>query len=180
MADAARHAVEQHNRWDGLHAFETLAWDGEKLGGGIYAAIDPGFEIGAYPKIMRNIAARQLIDCPDSPACAYLLLMEAHSVELPADATPAQRRQHKEDMRNRVLDKRPDAREICIAYVADVWGRIWIARKYRDDDRRIMESFHRPGPLPPGDFQVVKGLAGVARETGAIAWGLPAQPGWMN
>jgi hypothetical protein len=98
MAAAARNAVKQHDRWDGLHVFETLSWDGEKLGGGIYAAIDPGFEIGAYPKIMRKIAVQQLTDCPGEPACAYLLMMEAYSVETPADATPAQRRQNREDV----------------------------------------------------------------------------------
>jgi hypothetical protein len=176
MAAEARRTVERHANWDGMHSFQTLRWDGERLISDLYAAIDPGFKVGDYPKIMNKLAYEHLHGNPAEPACAYMMCMEAHHATVPPDATDAERRKFHEDQANRKLNNWPGARELFAAYVADIHGRTWVAHKYRDDPEQIIESFCRPGFFPPGDEIVIRGLLGVALATGVLAWGLPAEP----
>lgn len=176
MAAEARRTVEQHDRWDGLHSFQTIRWDGEKLHSDVYAAIDPGIEATDYPKIMNKMAYEQLHGNPGEPSCAYMLCMEAHHATASPDASEAECRQFAEDRDNRKLDKWPGARELFAAYIADIHGRAWVAYKYRDGPEQIIENFCRPGILPLGDELIIRGLLDVALATGVLAWGLPAEP----
>ncbi len=175
MAAETRRAVEMHDEWDSLHCFLTLHWDGEKLTCGTYAAIDPGIEPADYPALMAKLAREAHEGHPDKPpAFAYLLQIEAFGVKAPgADATAEERRQFDADRRGRTFHARDDAVEVCQAWCADIYGRLWSATKARGDDEGISEKFYPPGKAPGG--QMISGLRAVAATTGVVAHGLLPQ-----
>jgi hypothetical protein len=75
------------------------------------------------------------------------------------------------DLRAEKLHLRPDAREVAEAWVADVHGRLWWARRFRDADG-IEEHFAPAHEPVPGPAVFTTPLVSVARATGIMAWGL--------
>jgi hypothetical protein len=71
------------------------------------------------------------------------------------------------------LHLRADARECAEAWVADIHGRLWSARRFRDGEG--VEERHTPADSPnPGPAVFTAPLLTVARATGLLAWGLEA------
>jgi len=175
LAAETRRAVDLHDEWDSLHCFMTLHWDGEKLTCGTYAAIDPAIKPTDYPALMAKLAREAHEKHPDDPpAFAYLLQIEAHGVEEPGpDATEEERRRFDADRLGRTFHQRADAIEICQAWCADIYGRLWSATKTRGDEK-VSERFYPPGKDRPSG-QMIRGLLAVAAATGVTAHGLLPQ-----
>lgn len=176
LAAEARRMIEMHDgNWDSLHAFATLHWDGEKFTVGTWCAIDTGFAAADYFGIMQKASFETLRKEPGNPPYAYALQIEAHVSSLPKAATPAEQAALAASLRAGKLHQRPDARECAEAWVADIRGRLWSARRFRDGD--AIEEHHTPasGPLP-GPAVFTAPLLTVARATGLLAWGLDATP----
>jgi hypothetical protein len=175
MAAEARRMIEMHGGdWDSLHAFATLHWNGEKFSVGTWCAIDTSFAPGDYGKIMEKAAFERIQQEPENPPYAYALQIEAHVSVLPETAAPAELAALAADARARKLDKRPDARECAAAWVADVHGRLWQARRFRDADGIEERRFPAHAVVDPREF--TGPLARVARVTGILAWGLEPAP----
>ena len=176
LAAEARKLIEMHNgEWDSLHAFATLHWDEEKFSVGTWCAIDTSFDAADYFAIMQKAAFERLREEPGNPPYAYALQIEAHVSSLPKEATAEERAGMTADMRAKKLHLRPDARECAEAWVADIHGRLWSARKFRDGD--AIEERHTPASAPaPGPAVFTGPLLTVARATGILAWGLDPTP----
>lgn len=173
FAAAARHAIERHDEWDSPHSFETLHWDGEKLTTMTYACIMT--DVTDYAKVMIGLAKEEIGKHPDDPAYGYLLQTESHRATKPGpEASAAEREQYDRDLRERTFHKRPDAVEVCSAWVADIHGRLWFAEKERDNPGHVREVFYRPGAtLPAFGGPVIDALLAVAQATGVLCHGLP-------
>ena len=177
LAAEARKMIEFHDgKWDSLHAFATLHWDGEKFSVGTWCAIDTGFAAKDYMGIMQKAAFEELRRKPEDPPYAYALQIEAHVSSLPKGASAGQQAAMTADMRAERLHLRPDARECAEAWVADVHGRLWSARRWRDDGDGIEERYTPAGVPSPGPAVFTDPLLTVARATGLLAWGLQATP----
>jgi hypothetical protein len=72
--------------------------------------------------------------------------------------------------KGRTFHEQPGAVESCIAWVADIHGRLWSAAKTRDQPDKIREAFYRPGQAPGG--QMIRGLLAVAKATGILCHGM--------
>lgn len=177
LAAEARRMIEMHDgKWDSLHAFATLHWDGEKFSVGTWCAIDTGFAAGDYFGIMQKAAFERMREEPEDPPYAFALQIEAHVTELPKGATAEEQAAMAADLRAEKLHLRPDARECAEAWVADIHGRLWSARRFRDGDGGIEESHTPAGSPPPGPAIFTTRLLTVARATGLLAWGLEPSP----
>lgn len=176
LAAEARRMIEMHNgEWDSLHAFATLHWDGEKLTVGTWCAIDTGFAAQDYSGVMQRAAFSRLREEPEDPPYAYALQIEAHVSSLPKAAGPTERAAMAASVRARKLHQRPDAREAAEAWVADIHGRLWSARRFRGSDA-IEERYTPASGQDPGPAVFTAPLLTVARMTGLLAWGLEATP----
>lgn len=179
FAAAARKAIEDHDKWDAPHSFETLHWDGEKLRTMTYLCIMTDVNPPDYPKVMARAASEELERNPEDPAYGYLLRLESFGVREPGpEASEAEREQYRRDRLARTFHERPDAIEACTAWAVDVHGRMWAATKTRDNPGRIHEVFYQPGRAPGGS--AIRGLLRVAYATGVSFWGLPGPQGRMN
>jgi hypothetical protein len=176
LAAEARRMIEMHNGdWDSLHAFATLHWDGAKFTVGTWCAIDTSFAPGDYAAIMEKAAFERLREEPENPPYAYALQVEAHVSTLPPGASAQERAQMSADLRAEKLHLRPGARECAEAWVADIHGRLWSARRFRGADG--IEERHVPAHAPaPGPAVFTGPLISVARTTGTLAWGLEPTP----
>jgi len=175
MAAEARRMIEMHGGdWDSLHAFATLHWNGEKFSVGTWCAIDTSFAPGDYGKIMEKAAFERIQQEPENPPYAYALQIEAHVSVLPETATAEELAALAADAKAEKLDERPDARECAEAWVADIHGRLWHARRFRDAEG-IEERF-TPAPASAGPAVLTAPLISVARVTGILAWGLEPTP----
>ena len=176
MAAEARRMIEIHDgQWDSLHAFATLHWDGGKFSVGTWCAIDTSYPPGDYLKIMQGAALERLREEPGNPPYAYALQIEAHVSTLPPAASAEDRAAMTADLRAEKLHLRPDARECAEAWVADIHGNLWSARRFRDGDG--IEEHHTPASEPdPGPKIFTARLITVARTTGLLAWGLEPTP----
>lgn len=168
--------IEIHDgQWDSLHAFATLHWNGEKFSVGTWCAIDTSYAPGDYLKIMQGAAFERLRDEPGDPPYAYALQIEAHVSTLPTGASTEDRAAVKADLRAEKLHLRPDARECAEAWVADIHGNLWSARRFRDGGE--VEEHYTPASEPdPGPKIFTTRLITVARATGLLAWGLEPTP----
>jgi hypothetical protein len=172
LAAEARRMIEMHGGdWDSLHAFATLHWDGAKFSVGTWCAIDTGYAPGDYAAIMQRMSFERLREEPDNPPYAYALQIEAHVSTLPPGSTPQERAQVSADLRAEKLHLRPDARECAEAWVADIHGNLWSARRFRDAEG-IEEQFTPAAAQLPGPAAFTRPLAAAARVTGILAWGL--------
>ena len=164
MAAEARRMIEFHGGdWDSLHAFATLHWDGAKFTIGTWVSIDTAYAPGDYALIMQKMAFGRLREEPGNPPYAYGLQIEAYVSTLPPTASAEE------------MHLRPDARECAEAWVADVHGRLWHARRFRDADG-IEEHFAPAEAEAPGPAVFTAPLLSVARATGILAWGLEPTP----
>jgi len=173
MAAEARRMIEMHGGdWDSLHAFATLHWNGEKFTVGTWCAIDTSYAPGDYAMIMQKVSLERLQEEPVNPPYAYALQIEAYVSTLPPSATAEERAAIAADLRAERLDQRPDARECAEAWVADIHGRLWSARRFRDAEG--IEEHFTPAPVPDsaGPAVFTRPLISVARVTGILAWGL--------
>jgi hypothetical protein len=172
MAAEARRMIEMHGGdWDSLHAFATLHWDGGKLAVGAWCSIDTSFDARDYAGIMQRVSFERLRGEPENPPYAYALQIEAHVSVLPETATPEEQAAMAADLRAEKLHLRPDARECAEAWVADIHGNLWSARKFRGAEG-IEERFTPAADQAPGPAAFTGPLLAVARVTGIIAWGL--------
>jgi hypothetical protein len=141
MAAVALELIEFHGGdWDSPANFVSVRWDGDKATlGGYWTAIALDVHPDRHPAVMRESLARELAAETRLPyGLAYQ--QEAHTVRV---ATEKERALADSQLRARNLDKRPDAREACLAWVADAHGRVWLAEKYRDDGS-VREAFWPP------------------------------------
>lgn len=176
MAAEARRMIEMHGGdWDSLHAFATLHWNGEKFSVGTWCAIDTGFAPGDYGKIMEKAAFERIQQEPENPPYAYALQIEAHVSTLPPGSTAGERARVSADLRAEKLHLRPDARECAEAWVADIHGRLWSARRFRGADG-IEEHYLPAHAQVPAPREFTGPLVRVARVTGILAWGLEPAP----
>lgn len=172
FAGVTRRITEAHEEWDSPHQFFTLHWDGEQLGFGTLAAIDPGIHPDAYADLMARIA-REAMDGENAATLyGYALQIEAHLVVAPApEASAEERARFQVDRIGRRFHQRPDAVETALTYTADVHGRVWGALKRRGHDG-IEEVFYAPGERETHG-QMVDALLAVATITGTAVHGLP-------
>jgi hypothetical protein len=176
LAAITREIIERHDDWDSVHQFVTWHWDGERLAPGTVVIIDPAMDPLDYPRIMAKIVREQRDKGPEHPPYAFLLQIEAFGMTEPGpDATEQERAAFRAARRGRTFHEMPEAIESCLAYCADVHGRLWTAGKRRDKDG-ITEAFYPPGKGLSG--QMVAGLLAVAYATGMVDYGLPG-PGSM-
>jgi hypothetical protein len=174
LAGQARRMIEMHNgEWDSLHAFATLHWDGTAFSIGTWAAIDTGYSLSAYPAIMRKMSSEAIGRDRESPPYAYALQIEAHVSGLPAEAPAEDLAAMAADLNAGKLHLRPGARECVQAWVADIHGRLWFARKFRDAG--AIEEEHWPATAPQRDL-LTASLVATGRMTGLAAWGLEPTP----
>lgn len=175
FAAAARREVEDHDEWDSPHCFQTLHLDGDELVCRLYACIMPDIDPAGYPRIMAAFAAEQHEKDPRDPAYAYLIQIEAFGMTEPGpEASAADLARYHAARRARTFHEQPDAVESCIAWVADIHGRLWSAAKTRDQPDVIREAFYRPGRAPGG--QMIRGLLAVAGAAGVRCHGMPGVP----
>ena len=125
---------------------------------------------------MAGLAAEEHQRDPGDPAYAYLLQIEAFGVAEPGpEASAADLARYHAARRGRTFHQLPEAVEVCTAWVADIHGRLWSARKFRDGD--AIEERHTPASAPaPGPAVFTGPLLTVARATGILAWGLDPTP----
>lgn len=173
MAAEARKLIDFHGGdWDSLHAFTSVLWDGEKAAVQTMAAIDTALDPRRYPAVMRGMAAEELAKDDYAVPYAYGFEFEAFTVTTSgmteAEKAVAESRHHA-----RTLDTHPSRRECVFAYVADIHGRTWMARKFRDADG-LDEQYWAPGQNPGGAGTMLKKIA---RSTAFAAWGLHPLPG---
>jgi hypothetical protein len=181
LAAVTREAVEAHEEWDSPHWFTGWCWDGEKLNPGLVACIVPDVHPDQYPSRVMKMVAKYLSDDGNPAPVAFMLQFEAFGVTMPAEGSMSgeEAEQFRRDRLGRTFHKRPDAVESCIAYCADVHGRVWYAAKVRGrEDEGITENFYPPGRSPGGRF--MKALLAVAYATGMAAHGLPGPQGGLN
>jgi hypothetical protein len=179
FAAITRDTVEEHREWDSPHSFLTLRWDGDSLSCRTWVCIMPDVDPVKYPAVMMGTVREELEKYPDDPAYGYLLQGEFFGTEEPgADASAADREQYERDRIGRTFQQRPDAAEACIAWAADIHGRLWSAAKTRTNPDRIQEAFYQPGRAPRG--QMIRGLLTVAYATGVIGHGMPGPQGPLN
>ncbi len=173
MAAEARRMIEVHGGdWDSLHAFATLHWDGEKFSIGTWCAIDTSYAPADYAAIMQKMSFERLQEEPENPPYAYALQIEAHVLTLPPGATTEELAAVAADLKAEKLHHRADARECAEAWVADVHGNLWSARRFRDGDGGIEERFTPASEQAPGPAVFTAPLVSAARATGLTAWGL--------
>jgi hypothetical protein len=178
LAAITRQMIEKHQDWDSAHEFVIWTWDGRDLALGTLAVIDPAMNPQDYPDIMVRLVSSHREKHPEPPAYAFVLQIEAFGVVAPAkDATEAERAQFDRDRRGRKFHQRPDAVESCVAYCADIHGRLFTAGKRRGHDG-ITEEFYPPGKGLGG--RMVKGLLAVAYACGMADHGLPGPPPLAN
>jgi hypothetical protein len=176
FADAARREVESHVEWDAPHCFQTLHLSDGGLTPRTMACIMTDIDPTDYPRLMAKMAAGQWERHPDDPAYAYLLQVESFGVTEPGpEASAAELAAYHAARLGRTFHLMPDAVECCIAWVADIHGRLWAATKTRKDPDTIHEVFYRPGKAPGG--QLVTGLLKVAEAAGIMYHGMPGVPG---
>jgi len=181
FAAVARKAVEDHDEWDSMHQFVTFGWDGGKLSAHTAVVIDPAIHPDDYPAMLRDQVARENAAHPGRPSYAFLLQIEAHGVTGPAgDATDAERAEFEAARRTRTFHRLPQAREICVAYLADVHGRLWTAGKERGREDRLEEHFYGvlAADRPGGQF--IRALVSIGYAQGAAHFGLPVPGGLLT
>lgn len=147
LARAAMELIEYHGGdWgEALFALTPLHWDGEKIIVRNWTAIHPEMDPAKYPHLILSTAQRTCDDFPDNPPYAYGLLVEV-------TAPP------------------PDGRTSALALVADIHGRLWTARRYRDGgetEERMQEAGKETMPA------LQTALIIAARVTAVLRWGLP-------
>jgi hypothetical protein len=151
MAAVALALIEFHGGdWDSPAHFMSVRWDGDKATlGGYWTAIALDVHPERYPAVMRGALIEELAAEPRVPY-GLAFQMEGHAVSA---ATEKERAVTHSQRRAGNLHKRPDAREVCLAWVADAHGRVWLAEKYRDDGS-VREHFWPPlKPVgAPGHF----------------------------
>jgi len=175
FAAAARREVGTHDEWDSPHCFQTLHLDGENLACRLYACIMPDVNPVDYPRMMAKMAAEQHEKDPRDPAYAYLLQIEAFAMAEPGpEASAADLARFRAARRGRTFHEQPEAVESCIAWVADIHGRLWSAAKTRNDPEQVREAFYRPGDAPGG--HMIRGLLAVAHDAGIRYHGMPGMP----
>ena len=141
MAAVALALIEFHGGdWDSPAHFMSVRWDGDKATlGGYWTAIMPDVHPDRYPAVMRGSLAEELAAEPRVPY-GLAFQQEAHVVQA---ASEKERAVADSQLLARTMHKRPDAREVCLAWVADAHGRVWLAEKYRDDGS-VREQFWPP------------------------------------
>lgn len=171
----ARRLIDMHGGdWDSLHAFEALHWDGARFRVSIHAAIDTGFADSAYPGLMQEMSLKVIQASPENPPYAYALQIEGHMSELAPGATAEEKAQMEADLKAERLHLRPGAREFAQAWVADIHGRLWAARTFRDTPGTVTEWAIPAGTRLRTPFAA--GLVACARMTGLCEWGLDPTP----
>lgn len=88
FAAATRDAIESHQSWDSLHAFELLRWNGERLTVPMHAAIAPDVHPSKYRDLMTGLLSEHRSQHPDEAVHGLLLQIEAYSMKEPG-RTPA-------------------------------------------------------------------------------------------
>ena len=141
MAAVALALIDFHGGdWDSPAHFMSVRWDGDKATlGGYWTAIALDVPPDRYPAVIRKSLARELAAEPRVPY-GLALQVEGHAV---LAATEKERAVAHSQRRAGNLHKRTDAREACLAWVADAHGRVWLAEKYRDDGS-VREQFWPP------------------------------------
>jgi hypothetical protein len=178
LASVTREVIERHEDWDSVHQFVTWYWDGEDLTPGTVAFIDPAIHPQDYGQHMRQVAVTDWEKHPESAPYAYLLQIEAFGVTQPGrDASEEERDRVEHARRTRTFHELPDAVESCVAYCADVHGRVWTAAKVRGREG-ISETFYQPGRTPGG--QLIRALLAIAYATGMTDYGLPGPGSLAN
>lgn len=179
LAATSRKAVEAHNSWDSPHGFTILHWDGENLTGQHHVCIMPDIDPAEYPMLMRRAALHYRTECPDRPAYAFLLQVEAYSVTEPGPgASAAVRAQFNADRANRRFHTRPDAFETMAAWCIDIHGRGARASKTRVAPDTIEERFYTPDTIPR--TSMLTGLLTIALVTGVADHGQPPPNQGLN
>jgi hypothetical protein len=180
FAAAARREVESHVEWDAPHCFQTLHLSGDQLVVRTMACIMTDINPPDYPRMMAGLAFEQHRQHPEDPAYAFLLQVESFGVTEPGpEASAAELAAFHQARRGRTFHLMPDAVEACVAWVADIHGRLWAATKTRQDPDTIHEVFYRPGKAPGG--QLITGLLAVAEAAGIMYHGMPgARPPGLN
>lgn len=181
LADYTRDMLARfHTDWDSLHAFQVLRWDAaaRKISARLHSAIDTSIHPDAYPDMMAQMAFADHQEKPDEPPFAYLLQIEAFGVIAPLPGAPREQHEAFDAARHaRTFHQHPDRREGAFAYTADVWGRVWVASKYRDAPELPVEmEFHDPDDPVRLGGSMVRMLIAVARTAGTVCYGLPAAP----
>jgi hypothetical protein len=175
FAAAARREVETHDEWDSPHCFQTLHLDDGNLVCRTFACIMPDINPPDYPRMMAKMAAEQHDRDPRDPAYAYLLQIEAFGMTEPGpEASAADLARYHAARKGRTFHEQPEAVESCIAWVADIHGRLWSAAKTRDHPDEVHESFYRPGKAPGG--HMIRGLLAVAETAGIRYHGMAGIP----
>jgi hypothetical protein len=161
LAEFTRRVIaEMHSEWDAPHQFMTLHWDGTEITAGTLACITPDVPPADYQNVMMRIALEELTGRPCRP-CAYLLQIEAYTTTVTADATAAERAQAYADHAAETIHLRGDAREVAVAYCADVTGQLWMALKDRAVPGVVEERFQ-----PETADHLCRALKAVAMATG--------------
>ena len=150
MLDMAHWAVEREE-WDMLAEFVTLVRrPGEILSPATIVIMAGDIHPYDYPKIMSDMTLKELErraegETSDIGPCALLLNVEGYSVEEPGvNASDAEKERFRRDRFERNFHERDDRREVKMASVADLSGRMVTATRYRDNDT-ITERLYAPG-----------------------------------
>lgn len=180
FAAACRKAVSDHDTWDSPHQFVTFSWDGTGLRPNTVAMIMPDVHPDDYPAMLRKVVAEENAE-PGPRAYAFLLQVEAHGVGEPPEDDDAEQAIFHVARRTRTFHRLPQAREICVAYMADVHGRVWTAAKERGrEDEPVSESFYGvlAADRPGGQF--IRALVSIGYAQGAAHFGLPVPGGLLT
>jgi hypothetical protein len=142
--------IEAHDGdWDSLHMLATIERDGDGIRFGTMAALDPAIDPDLYPAMIGGIAAKAAAD--GNPPYALFLQIEAFGAQVPPEDAPGwEQDKFDADRSNRTIHARPDAVEAVWAWVVDVHGQTWCAKKVRGKEDVIEESFYPAGSTDIG------------------------------
>lgn len=135
LAELARAEIERHDEWDSLHTMMVICRTGDdSVSVRTVAAIDPAFDPVMYPVLIEALAKESA--SKGEPPYALLLQIEAYG------ATVSDEERLRLHATGGSLKDRPDSREECWAWVADVHGNLWSAMKDRDEEDVIDEQVY--------------------------------------
>ena len=167
LARFTRKLVDDHDEWDSPHTFATLYPDGGGVRVGTWATLDvpPGDYPARILAIVAGEVAKTLAGGGAELPCAFALRIEAHCVEAPPDdADPLHHELLDADRAARALHTRPDADEVCDAWLVDVDENVWHATKKRRGEPGTVEEHHWPaGSVDSPGGTMLKALVACSR-----------------
>ena len=176
-------AVERDLHWDMAHEFVILKLHEGSLIPGTVVIFAGDIDPRDYPQMMISLALDELVRRYDDseeaeelrrsdPPCAFMLVVEGYGVMMPTtDAPESEKKQFEHDRLERNFVNRPDRREVRMATIADLNGRIATVTKYRDTgdiEERILEpdSDEIGGRLTSALIRVAQAFGVAMRESG--------------